>query len=272
MDTLTPNNVSSGSSNSNSSLDLGAKSAKAPQQRQRGQKLSRSRSLLQLLSKHLGRHFQHHHNETVYSSQEDIRSSSTDSFSLSYERASRLDSLDLENTSTAASYSPGMEFYDNSAHIYVQTVYQRSGSASSSSSGSGTDQENATEMKSGRSGLSSSVSRILQHFSASTASLRSLSCSSTPLRQLKTPMTKKSLTAHNNRSQSSSNNSSSNSNSSSSSCSNNSNSNSSNSSSAKKDKKQQSILRPPVQYVYMKGMSGLYSRVPSYAVCCHHMY
>ncbi|KAL7733544.1 hypothetical protein ACLKA6_005013 [Drosophila palustris] len=350
MDTLSPNNgsksSSSGSSMTNSSMDLGEKPTKASKQRQRGQKLSRSRSLLQLLSRHLGRHFQHHHhqNDTVYSSQDDIRSSSTDSFSLSYERASRLEnvlhggsSLDLENTSSA-SYSPGLEFYDNSAHIYVETVYHRPGSAmeqlhphydddSSSSSvaeeeeeeeeeehdnenlkphnetpqrsASATETGTRTSAKSGlhpsRISISSSVSRILHHFSASTASLRSLSCSSTPLRQLKTPMTKKSLTAHNsnNRSQ----NSNSNSNSSSSSCSNSnsssnnssSNSSSSNNSSssknsrsgsssksAKKDKKQQSILRPPVQYVYMKGMSGLYSRVPSYAVCCpytvHHMY
>ncbi|EDW68532.2 uncharacterized protein Dvir_GJ12650 [Drosophila virilis] len=258
MDTLSPNDCSKSSSNSNSSgnsassssMDLGNKQPKQPKRGSRGQKLSRSRSLLQLLSRHLGRHFQHHHhqNDTVYSSQDDIRSSATDLFSLSNSRNDCLQvlnggsSLDLEHTSrtTSESSSPGLEFYDNNAgHIYVETVYRPS------------------------------VSRMLQHFSTSaattaTASLRSLSCSSTPRRQRNVSSLmrgKKSLMPNN----------SSNSNSSSSSTS------SSSSKSSKKDKKQQSILRPPVQYVYMKGMSGLYSRVPSYAVCCpytlqHSMY
>ncbi|KAH8302523.1 hypothetical protein KR044_007949 [Drosophila immigrans] len=342
MDTLSPNNCSksnsSGSSATSSSMDLGDKPSKQSKQRQRGQKLSRSRSLLQLLSKHLGRHFQHHHhqNDTVYSSQDDIRSSSTDSFSLSYERGSRNEcleealhggsSLDLENTSrtSSASYSPGLEFYDNNTHIYVETVY-RPGSAmeqlqphyddnssveddedceeeehvdenenlkphsnepqprSASAASAGNTSKGGLHLS--RISISSSVSRMLQHFSTSaattaTASLRSLSCSSTPLRQLRahravssTTTSKKSLTPHGSSNSSSSNSSNS-------SCSSsNSHSHSSNNSaskSTKKDKKQQSILRPPVQYVYMKGMSGLYSRVPSYAVCCpytlHHMY
>ncbi|XP_064543393.1 Krueppel-like factor luna [Drosophila montana] len=313
MDTLSPNNCSKSSSNSNSSgnsatsssMDLGDKQAKQPKRGSRGQKLSRSRSLLQLLSRHLGRHFQHHHhqNDTVYSSQDDIRSSATDLFSLSNSRNDCLQvlnggsSLDLEHTSrtSSESSSPGLEFYDNNAeHIYVETVY-RPGSAMDQlhpnhydDSGSSVDEdendnenenENLEHLKpqpeprsasaasagvsnktSGlhlsRISISSSVSRMLQHFSTSaattaTASLRSLSCSSTPRRQRKV-------------SNSSSNSS-------------NSSSSSSSSKSSKKDKKQQSILRPPVQYVYMKGMSGLYSRVPSYAVCCpytlqHSMY
>jgi len=342
MDTLSPNNCSKSSSSGNSatssSMDLGEKqfNSKQSKQRQRGQKLSRSRSLLQLLSKHLGRHFQHHHhqNDTVYSSQDDIRSSSTDSFSLSGSRNECLEealhggsSLDLENTSRTSS---GMEFYDNNTHIYVETVY-RPGSAmeqlhphyDDSSSVDEEEEENVDENENlkphiepqprsasaasattatskgglhlSRISISSSVSRMLHHFSASaattaTASLRSLSCSSTPLRQLRTShrdvvsstvMTKKSLAAHNSNNSSSSSCSHSHSHSNSSgSSSNNSSGNTSrsgsSSKSSKKDKKQQSILRPPVQYVYMKGMSGLYSRVPSYAVCCpytlHHMY
>ncbi|XP_034106424.1 uncharacterized protein LOC117569397 [Drosophila albomicans] len=355
MDTLSPNNCSksssSGSSATSSSMDLGGdKNKSTKQQRQRAQKLSRSRSLLQLLSKHLGRHFQHHHhqNDTVYSSQDDIRSSSTDSFSLSYERGSRNEcleevlhggsSLDLENTSrtSSASYSPGLEFYDNNTHIYVETVYRPGSameqlqphhyhddnssvedvedededdaevqhvdenenlklntepqprSASAASAGAATTATSTATTKGGlhlsRISISSSVSRMLQHFSTSaattaTASLRSLSCSSTPLRQLRVSPMKKSPHGSNNchSSSSSSNSSCSSSHSNSHSSSNShSHSNSNSSKSGKKDKKQQSILRPPVQYVYMKGMSGLYSRVPSYAVCCpytlHHMY
>ncbi|XP_030386198.1 uncharacterized protein LOC115633013 [Scaptodrosophila lebanonensis] len=330
MDTLSPNNGSksnsSGSSATSSSMDL---KCHKQQQRQREQKLSRSRSFLHLLSKHLGRHFQHHHhqNDTVYSSQDDIRSSSTDSFSLSDERGSHNEchvlnggsSLDLvgsraSSTSACSRCSPGLDCYEgydrsNSGHIYVQTVYrpnsvleqhamQRYDDDSSSGEdvddeGLGTDEnENVEHMKvqngmdeqhprsasaasaSGckaggglhlsRISISSSVSRMLHHFSTSaattaTASLRSLSCSSTPLRQ-----PKKSLTPHNSSSSNASSTSS------------GSGSGSGTSKSAKKQKKQQSILRPPVQYVYMKGMSGLYSRVPSYAVCCpytlHHMY
>ncbi|XP_034657561.1 LOW QUALITY PROTEIN: uncharacterized protein DDB_G0271670 [Drosophila subobscura] len=333
MDTLSPNNgsksSSSGSSAASSSMDLGS----GKQRHQRGQKkLSRSRSLLQLLSRHLGKHFHHHshhpQHETVYSSQDDIRSSSTDSFSLSYERGSHEctgggSSQDLdEPTSGYSRYSPtGLDFYDNQGHIYVDAVFRpgsaleqlhpqmhydedrsEGGSSEGSSSNEGeaegdndgdnereddndndNENENENENRKQRSAsaasasaskshglhlsrisISSSVSRMLQHFSSSAAttanaSLRSLSCSSTPLhRQLK----KKSLSPHNSNSSSSSASSSS--------------SSKSSSSSSKKDKKQQSILRPPVQYVYMKGMSGLYSRVPSYAVCCpytlHHMY
>ncbi|XP_034136451.1 uncharacterized protein DDB_G0271670 [Drosophila guanche] len=340
MDTLSPNNgsksSSSGSSAASSSMDLGS----GKQRHQRGQKkLSRSRSLLQLLSRHLGKHFHHHshhpQHETVYSSQDDIRSSSTDSFSLSYERGSHEctgggSSQDLdEPTSGYSRYSPtGLDFYDNQGHIYVDAVFRpgsaleqlhpqmhydedrsEGGSSEGSSSNEGeaegdndgdnereddndndndneNDNENENRKQRSASGasasaskshglhlsrisISSSVSRMLQHFSSSAAttanaSLRSLSCSSTPLhRQLK----KKSLSPHNSNSSSSSSHSSNSSSKSSS---------SSSSSASKKDKKQQSILRPPVQYVYMKGMSGLYSRVPSYAVCCpytlHHMY
>eukprot|EP00099_Drosophila_melanogaster_P021595 NP_648852.1 uncharacterized protein Dmel_CG13054 [Drosophila melanogaster] len=314
MDTLSPNNgsksSSSGSSAASSSMDLGKQQQKEKfhrHPRNGPKKLSRSRSLLQLLSRHLGRHFHHQNqqNDTVYSSQDDIRSSSTDSFSLSYERGSHEcpingSSLDLEHTSRTSSgsacsrYSPGLDYYDQQGHIYVEAVY-RPGSAmeqlhpqlhfeeDTSEEGSSNEAEDEVELRhdenenenskprsasaasaksSGlhlsRISISSSVSRILHHFSSPTgnASMRSLSCSSTPLRQ-----PKKSLSPNN---------------------SNNSSSSSSSSkfsrapASKKEDKKQQSILRPPVQYVYMKGMSGLYSRVPSYAVCypytLQHMY
>ncbi|KMY99976.1 uncharacterized protein Dsimw501_GD12502 [Drosophila simulans] len=306
MDTLSPNNgsksSSSGSSAASSSMDLGKQQQKEKlhrHPRNGPKKLSRSRSLLQLLSRHLGRHFHHQNqqNDTVYSSQDDIRSSSTDSFSLSYERING-SSLDLEHTSRTSSgsacsrYSPGLDYYDQQGHIYVEAVY-RPGSAmeqlhpqlhfeeDTSEEGSSNEAEDEVELRhdenenskprsasaasaksSGlhlsRISISSSVSRILHHFSSPTgnASMRSLSCSSTPLRQ-----PKKSLSPNN------SNNSSSSSSSSKSSRA---------PASKKEDKKQQSILRPPVQYVYMKGMSGLYSRVPSYAVCypytLQHMY
>ncbi|KAH8295697.1 hypothetical protein KR018_004486 [Drosophila ironensis] len=314
MDTLSPNSgsksSSSGSSAASSSMDLGKQQQKEQlhhhhlHPRSGPKKLSRSRSLLQLLSKHLGRHFhhQHHLNETVYSSQDDIRSSSTDSFSLSYERGSQEcpingSNLDLEHTSRTSSasacsrYSPGLDFYDQQGHIYVDAVY-RPGSAMeqlhpqlqfeedcSEGSSNEAEDEGADENDNGnrngngnkprsssaasatkssglhlsRISISSSVSRMLQHFASPTggnASLRSLSCTSTPLRQ-----PKKSLSPNNSNSSSSSSHSGS-----SKSC-------RSGGPASKKEKKQQSILRPPVQYVYMKGMSGLYSRVPSYAVC-----
>ncbi|XP_016968852.2 uncharacterized protein LOC108036952 [Drosophila rhopaloa] len=314
MDTLSPNNgsksSSSGSSAASSSMDLGKQQQKEKvhrHPRNGPKKLSRSRSLLQLLSRHLGRHFHHQNqqNETVYSSQDDIRSSSTDSFSLSYERGSHEcpingSSLDLEHTSRTSSasacsrYSPGLDYYDQQGHIYVEAVY-RPGSAmeqlhpqlhfeeDTSEEGSSNEAEDEVELGNdenenskprsasaasaksprlhlSRISISSSVSRMLQHFSSPTgnASMRSLSCSSTPLRQ-----PKKSLSPNNSNSSSSSSHSAS-------------SSKSSGAPAAKKDKKQQSILRPPVQYVYMKGMSGLYSRVPSYAVCypytLQHMY
>nr|XP_016942687.2 uncharacterized protein LOC108019375 [Drosophila suzukii] len=316
MDTLSPNNgsksSSSGSSAASSSMDLGKQQQKEKlhrHPRNGPKKLSRSRSLLQLLSRHLGRHFHHQNqqNETVYSSQDDIRSSSTDSFSLSYERGSHEhecpnngSSLDLEHTSRTSSgsacsrYSPGLDYYDQQGHIYVEAVY-RPGSAmeqmhpqlhfeeDTSEEGSSNEAEDEVELghdenenskprsasaasakSSGlhlsRISISSSVSRMLQHFSSPTgnASIRSLSCSSTPLRQ-----PKKSLSPNNSNSSSSSSHSGS-------------SSKSSGAPASKKEKKQQSILRPPVQYVSMKGMSGLYSRVPSYAVCypytLQHMY
>ncbi|XP_016942687.3 uncharacterized protein [Drosophila suzukii] len=316
MDTLSPNNgsksSSSGSSAASSSMDLGKQQQKEKlhrHPRNGPKKLSRSRSLLQLLSRHLGRHFHHQNqqNETVYSSQDDIRSSSTDSFSLSYERGSHEhecpnngSSLDLEHTSRTSSgsacsrYSPGLDYYDQQGHIYVEAVY-RPGSAmeqmhpqlhfeeDTSEEGSSNEAEDEVELghdenenskprsasaasakSSGlhlsRISISSSVSRMLQHFSSPTgnASMRSLSCSSTPLRQ-----PKKSLSPNNSNSSSSSSHSGS-------------SSKSSGAPASKKEKKQQSILRPPVQYVSMKGMSGLYSRVPSYAVCypytLQHMY
>ncbi|KAH8392037.1 hypothetical protein KR200_006738 [Drosophila serrata] len=323
MDTLSPNNgsksSSSGSSAASSSMDLGKQQQKEQLHRHPRcgpKKLSRSRSLLQLLSKHLGKHFHHQHqNETVYSSQDDIRSSSTDSFSLSYERGSHEcpingSSLDLEHTSRTSSgsacsrYSPGLDFYDQQGHIYVEAVY-RPGSAmeqmhpqlhfeedSSEGEGEGegsgneaedevdlgTDENENSKPRSASSAsasakssglhlsrisISSSVSRMLQHFSSPTgnASMRSLSCSSTPLRQ-----PKKSLSPNNSNSSSSSSRSGSSSKSSS----------GGGGPASKKEKKQQSILRPPVQYVSLKGMSGLYSRVPSYAVCypytLQHMY
>ncbi|XP_018785711.1 PREDICTED: uncharacterized protein DDB_G0271670 [Bactrocera latifrons] len=132
--------------------------------------------------------------------------------------------------------------------------------------------------------IASSVTRMLNHFTSST-SMRSLSCSSTPLRCFKDAKPKEAddaaghLNARNakhehkkhslpNTSSSSASSSGSRSSSSGSSSSGGGGGKSSNSASGKKkDKKQQSILRPPVHYVYMKGMSGLYSRVPRYTVC-----
>lgn len=131
--------------------------------------------------------------------------------------------------------------------------------------------------------IASSVTRMLNHFASST-SMRSLSCSSTPLRCFKDAKPKEAddaashLNARNknehkkhslpNTSSSSASSSGSRSSSSGSSSSGGGGGKSSNSVSAKKkEKKQQSILRPPVHYVYTKGMSGLYSRVPRYTVC-----
>jgi len=289
MDTLSPNNgsksSSSGSSAASSSMDLGKQQQKEKlhrHPRNGPKKLSRSRSLLQLLSRHLGRHFHHQNqqNETVYSSQDDIRSSSTDSFSLSYERGSHEhecanngSSLDLEHTSRTSSgsacsrYSPGLDYYDQQGHIYVEAVYRPGSSMEqmhpqlhfeedTSEEGSSNEAEDEVELghdenenskprsasaasakSSGlhlsRISISSSVSRMLQHFSNPTgnASMRSLSCSSTPLRQ-----PKKSLSPNNSNSSSSSSHSGS-------------SSKSSGAPASKKEKKQQSILRPPVQYV-----------------------
>ncbi|XP_012157441.1 probable serine/threonine-protein kinase DDB_G0282963 [Ceratitis capitata] len=148
--------------------------------------------------------------------------------------------------------------------------------------------------------IASSVTRMLSHF-ASSSSMRSLSCSSTPLRCFKDAKPKEaddaivhlndrneneanhSYNKHkkhslpNTSSSSASSSSGSRSSSSGSSSSgsgslgnaknNNNNTHSSSVNGKKKEKKQQSILRPPVHYVYMKGMSGLYSRVPRYNVC-----
>ncbi|XP_054734076.1 dual specificity protein kinase splB [Anastrepha obliqua] len=137
-----------------------------------------------------------------------------------------------------------------------------------------------------RMSIASSVTRMLSHF-ISSPSMRSLSCSSTPLRCFKDVKPKETddvvnlndknkkhslpemLSSSSSRSSGNSSsgdgNASASSNSSSSSKNNNNRNGSS--SSKKKEKKQQSILRPPVHYVYMKGMSGLYSRVPRYTVC-----
>lgn len=131
--------------------------------------------------------------------------------------------------------------------------------------------------------IASSVTRMLNHFASST-SMRSLSCSSTPLRCFKDAKPKEAddaavhLNVRNkndykkhslpNTLSSSASSSGSRSSSSGSSSSSSGGGKSSNSvNGKKKEKKQQSILRPPVHYVYMKGMSGLYSRVPRYTVC-----
>ncbi|XP_067612748.1 transcription factor kayak [Eurosta solidaginis] len=149
--------------------------------------------------------------------------------------------------------------------------------------------------------IASSVTRMLNHLASST-SMRSLSCSSTPLRCFKDAKPKEcddvtehlngggrkkchntkkhslpntlslsssSSSSNDSRSSSSGSNSSSGSgcSGSGSGCNSSKSSTASTSNKAKKEKKQQSILRPPVHYVYMKGMSGLYSRVPRYTVC-----
>ncbi|KAI8120158.1 hypothetical protein FF38_09576 [Lucilia cuprina] len=116
--------------------------------------------------------------------------------------------------------------------------------------------------------ITSSVRSIFQHISSvSASSTRSLSCSSTPLKRVWDSKCKKSNSSPASSSSNSNNAAKSNKSSTRSSASNSSSSNSSNSS-KKAEKKQQSILRPPINYVYMKGMSGLYSRVPRYSVCC----
>ncbi|XP_036337397.1 LIM domain-containing protein A [Rhagoletis pomonella] len=127
--------------------------------------------------------------------------------------------------------------------------------------------------------IASSVTRMLNHFASST-SMRSLSCSSTPLRCFKDAKPKEAddvvhLNGRNKneaKKHSLPNTLSASSSGSRSSSSGNSSSGSGSGSGSgangkKKEKKQQSILRPPVHYVYMKGMSGLYSRVPRYTVC-----
>ncbi|XP_075163279.1 uncharacterized protein LOC142235915 [Haematobia irritans] len=114
--------------------------------------------------------------------------------------------------------------------------------------------------------ITSSVRSMFQHISSvSGVTTRSLSCSSTPLRRVWNTKCRK---TQSNPSTANDSNKSSASSSSASSNSNKKQTSASSSSSKKPEKKQQSILRPPIQYVYMKGMSGLYSRVPSYTVCC----
>uniref|UniRef100_A0A1B0A6J4 DUF4797 domain-containing protein n=1 Tax=Glossina pallidipes TaxID=7398 RepID=A0A1B0A6J4_GLOPL len=311
---------------------------------------NRSRSFLHCLSKHLGRHFlhhtsHHHHHHTmhhngqtiVYNSQEDLRSSSTDSFSLSYERNSHLDcvahlnggigseggggsNLDLssaERTSRTSSgsacsrFSPETEDLDNSTsyrysqrHIYLDTSLYRHSSTfncqnaeddlSEADSGNSSSDENDDEAQNNkikgnqkespsisvspccpltnssakglhlsRISITSSVRSMFQHITSASAaaSSRSLSCSSTPLKRVWESKCKKTNSASSNSSNSNKKSSTS--------IKANSNSNSNNNSNNKKpEKKQQSILRPPISYVYMKGMSGLYSRVPRYTVCC----
>ncbi|XP_061388007.1 serum factor response D [Musca vetustissima] len=352
MDTLSPHNNAKVSNSSSS----GCSAASSTTDIKTSQKPTglRSKSFLLCLGKHLGRHFshhhQHHHHHTlshnghtiVYNSQEDLRSSSTDSFSLSYERNSRLDSLNNGNAGTSSldlsseemnsrtssasgcSRLSGDQELDmencseNQPHIYIATTIYRASSSvdchddiadySEADSGNSSSDENNEEeaenqqdlannknclnvngkitqksksspasvsntpscslttssskgLHLSRLSITSSVKSMLQHFSTvSGVTTRSLSCSSTPLRRVwdtkcrKTQANNSSAT----KSSASSSSSSSSSNSSRNQASNN----------KKPEKKQQSILRPPIQYVYMKGMSGLYSRVPSYTVCC----
>ncbi|XP_005189120.2 serum factor response D [Musca domestica] len=373
MDTLSPhhknakvsNSSSSGCSAASSTTDI--KSTLKNQRSGDSAKPSglRSKSFLLCLGKHLGRHFSHsqhnhphhHHHHTlshnghtiVYNSQEDLRSSSTDSFSLSYERNSRLDSLNNGNAGTSSLDLSSEEMNSrtssasgcsrlsadqeldmenctvNQPHIYIATTIYRASSSldchddiadySEADSGNSSSDENNEEeeveehedrpqtennknclnvngkitqksksspasvsntpscslttssskgLHLSRLSITSSVKSMLQHFSTvSGVTTRSLSCSSTPLRRVWDTKCRKSQTSG------CSTNASSKSSSSTSSSSASSNSNSRNQSSNKKpEKKQQSILRPPIHYVYMKGMSGLYSRVPSYTVCC----
>ncbi|KAM7358941.1 uncharacterized protein ACRADG_003730 [Cochliomyia hominivorax] len=367
MDTLSPHKNSKPSSSSSSGCSASSSTTDIKNS-YKSQRLDnkpaglRSRSFLHCLSKHLGRHFIHHHPHhhtvqqngqmIVYNSQEELRSSSTDSFSLSYERNSRLDGLlqqqqeqnhsngtgtssfDIsseERTSRASStsacsrFSPEQEEMENAGHklyngitkqhhIYISTTIYRPTSSldchddleedfseSEDSGNSSSDEnevqnqeniyhENVNNNKSkstptsqtntpvcnlstssskglhlSRISITSSVRSIFQHISSvSASSTRSLSCSSTPLKRVWDAKCKKS----NSSPASTTSNSKSNKSSTRSSNSNSSASNTSASSSKKPEKKQQSILRPPINYVYMKGMSGLYSRVPRYSVCC----
>ncbi|XP_065362262.1 mucin-21 [Calliphora vicina] len=364
MDTLSPHknskqssSSSSGCSASSSTTDI--KNSYKSQRLDNKPAGMRSRSFLHCLSKHLGRHFIHHHphhhtvhqngQTIVYNSQEELRSSSTDSFSLSYERNSRLDGMQQNNsngtgtssfdisseertsrassTSACSRFSPeqedmengGNKIYNNKQHhIYISTTIYRPSSSldchddleedySESDSGNSSSDEteannlqqnqeniynqndNNSKSKSSpasventpsstlttsaakglhlsRISITSSVRSIFQHISSvSASSTRSLSCSSTPLKRVWDSKCKKSNSSPAS-SSSASNSGKSNKSSTRSSASNSSSSNSS--SSKKTEKKQQSILRPPVNYVYMKGMSGLYSRVPRYSVCC----
>ncbi|XP_013117701.1 probable serine/threonine-protein kinase DDB_G0282963 [Stomoxys calcitrans] len=364
MDTLSPhhhknakvsNSSSSGCSAASSTTDIKSSlKNQSPNVKPSG---LRSRSFLLCLGKHLGRHFSHHHHQhhhsishndhtIVYNSQEDLRSSSTDSFSLSYERNSRLDgltngnagtsSLDLSSeemnsrTSSASAcsrLSPDQELdmencSSNQPHIYIATTiyrasssldchedldgYSEADSGNSSSDENNDDNEeetqnlanknNATLTVNGkltqkskstpnsvsntpscslttssskglhlsRLSITSSVRSMFQHFSSvSGVTTRSLSCSSTPLRRVWDTKCRK---TQSNPSSSSCTNSNKSCNSSSNAAS--SSSSRSRTAAKKPEKKQQSILRPPIHYVYMKGMSGLYSRVPSYTVCC----
>ncbi|XP_037932974.1 uncharacterized protein LOC119667738 [Teleopsis dalmanni] len=152
MDTLTPKISSTDTSSSNSSSASPCMDKKSNKKSQRDHKLSnsRSRSFLHCIGKRLGKHFMHHHpHDAIFNSQDDLRSSSTDSFSLSFERGSHLEchitgsSLDLTSeepnsrTSSASACSRLSPIlcpldldeldsfrYNNQNHFYVETMYR----------------------------------------------------------------------------------------------------------------------------------------------------
>lgn len=239
----------------------------------------RAMSFLYCISKRLGRRVQH---ELVYNSQDDLRSSSTDSFSLSLDRGSssekhiRSSSIDLSSdghSSRASSSSASSRLSSNAGdenealvedqehrshhHGYETRCYHVADDDDDDAQDELTTKCTVTVTNStGRTPLKglnlnrisiSSVSRVLQHISSSSSSstsMRSLSCNSTPLKRTSISESKKSALSTEKKT-------------------------------AEKSKsskpQQQRILRQPTSYVYLKGMSGLPTRrVPRSSVCCSY--
>ncbi|XP_055844412.1 uncharacterized protein LOC129910849 [Episyrphus balteatus] len=179
----------------------------------------RAMQFLQSLSKRLGRRVQ---NDLIYNSQEDLRSSSTDSFSLSLdqtEKSLRSSSIDFQSIGSIES-----NCHSDKSELETE------------------EESNSSETTPARTPLGrihlnrisiSSVGKVLQSLSSSS---RSLSCNSTPLKsQNKKPSSKPAE--------------------------------------QKQQPQQQRILRQPVNYVYLKGMSGLPTRrVPRSSLCCTYAY
>ncbi|XP_055914264.1 uncharacterized protein LOC129947656 [Eupeodes corollae] len=185
----------------------------------------RAMQFLQSLSKRLGRRVQ---NDLIYNSQEDLRSSSTDSFSLSLdqtEKSLRSSSIDFQSMSSVDSncrldkFELETEEESNSSETPARTPLKR--------------------IHLNRISISS-VGKVLQSLSSSS---RSLSCNSTPLKsQNKKPVNNKNKPAKQSQQQ-------------------------------QQQAQPQRILRQPVNYVYLKGMSGLPTRrVPRSSLCCTYAY
>ncbi|XP_037907039.1 uncharacterized protein LOC119649112 [Hermetia illucens] len=160
-------------------------------------RMERNIGFFHALSRRFGRQS---HDELNYNGEEDSRSSSTDSCS-----------------STA-----GGHIQSNRKDVHNSNL-ELSCSSSDTSSNAGDVEKTSVSTSRLHRRSTSSIRRALQNFSIST---RSLSCSSTPLKE----------------------------------------------SSQKSLKKQpQKILRQPVSYTYLKGMSGLPTqRVPRTSVCCQY--